>query len=71
MCARAAPTRRADQVLPAFTSVPASLDGSGEDGGGAGPATSRVWRFRTEVSSPGPALPAEWGDGTAPLVYPM
>jgi len=55
--------RGVDQLLaaPTFTIVPAELDDHAAEG--------RVWRFRTEVSVSGPALPAEWGDATAPLVY--
>lgn len=56
-------------ATPTFTSVPAALEGTEDDGADAGSATSRVWRFRTDVSSSGPALPAEWGEGSVPLVY--
>lgn len=62
--------RGAERMLatPTFTSVPARLDGPpGRPGAGSG--HDRVWRFRTDSSSPGPALPAEWGDPALPLVY--
>ena len=64
-------TRGADRVLstPTFTSVPAVLDDTTETGGQSGSDASPVWRYRTETSAPGPSLPAEWGNATAPLVY--
>jgi UDP:flavonoid glycosyltransferase YjiC (YdhE family) len=63
--------RGAQRLLatPTFSSVPATLDQPpAEPGAGAG--TSRVWRYRaTAAAPPGPALPGEWGDPAAPLVY--
>jgi UDP:flavonoid glycosyltransferase YjiC (YdhE family) len=49
-------------TIPSFSTVPASLDDS---------ATARrpVVRFRVDEATDGPALPAEWGDPGAPLVY--
>ena len=63
--------RGADRVLstPTFTSVPAVLDDTTETGGQSGSDASPVWRYRNETSAPGPSLPAEWGNATAPLVY--
>ena len=56
-------------ATPTFTSVPARVDGPPGQPGTAGQGHSRVWRFRTDSSSPGPALPAEWGNPSQPLVY--
>jgi UDP:flavonoid glycosyltransferase YjiC (YdhE family) len=65
------PTRGADLVLrtPTFTSVPAVLDGSPNAAGADVPQGRRFWRHRSDVQPDGPALPAQWGDPTAPLVY--
>jgi UDP:flavonoid glycosyltransferase YjiC (YdhE family) len=30
---------------------------------------ARVWRYRVDIAASGPALPAEWGEPAAPLVY--
>jgi UDP:flavonoid glycosyltransferase YjiC (YdhE family) len=55
-------------ATPTFSSVPESLDQPTVEGA-AGPARSRVWRYRIDAAVTGPSLPAEWGDPAAPLVY--
>src|SRR5829696_3314697 len=54
---------------PTFPSVPAALDQPAVDGLHPGPEQGHVWRYRIDTSVSGPALPAEWGDPAAPLVY--
>jgi UDP:flavonoid glycosyltransferase YjiC (YdhE family) len=64
-------SRGAQRLLatPTFSSVPAALDQPAVDGLDPGPEQGRVWRYRIDTSASGPALPAEWGDPAAPLVY--
>lgn len=60
-------THRGSDVLlstPTLTSVPASLDGPEDSGGGR-----QVWRYRVPVQSSGPAVPGQWGDPEHPLLY--
>jgi UDP:flavonoid glycosyltransferase YjiC (YdhE family) len=55
-------------ATPTFSSVPAALDHP--PAGGNGPVGNpRVWRYRADHSTPGPSLPADWGEPSAPLVY--
>ena len=54
-------------ATPTFSSVPAALAGSPDDQLPEGDAP--VWRYRTAPSVVGQALPATWGDPSAPLVY--
>jgi len=65
------PTRGAELVLstPTLTSLPATLDAAPDDAGTDGHGERRFWRFRTNPDVAGPALPAEWGHTSAPLVY--
>jgi UDP:flavonoid glycosyltransferase YjiC (YdhE family) len=56
-------------ATPTFSSVPAALDEPSTKGADPGPQLGRVWRYRIDTSVTGPALPAEWGDPAAPLVY--
>jgi UDP:flavonoid glycosyltransferase YjiC (YdhE family) len=55
-------------ATPTFSAVPPALDQPAAEGT-AGPAPSRVWRYRIDAAATGPSLPGEWGDPTAPLVY--
>ena len=56
-------------ATPTFSSVPAELDHPSAAGPVPGLDQGRVWRYRIDSSVSGPALPAEWGDPAAPLVY--
>ena len=63
------PAGSAELILqtPTFTSVPPSLDASPIEA----PSQKRraIWRYRSQAQPAGPALPGQWGDPTAPLVY--
>jgi UDP:flavonoid glycosyltransferase YjiC (YdhE family) len=56
-------------ATPTFSSVPAALDHPSADGRGPATGKSRVWRYRADITTSGPSIPAEWGDPAAPLVY--
>jgi UDP:flavonoid glycosyltransferase YjiC (YdhE family) len=65
------PTRGADLILgtPTFTSVPSVLDAASDADGAAVQGGRRFWRFRSDRHIDGPALPASWGNSSAPLMY--